>query len=68
MGRERQKKKNRSSIPKMRGSLRGRTKHGKKKVNFLGNAVVAENWYPKSPVSAPGELELNCGGCTGIAV
>jgi nucleolar protein 16 len=45
MGRERQKKKNRSSIPKIKPSLRGRTKQGKKKVNFLGNAVIAENWY-----------------------
>ncbi|ERF72770.1 hypothetical protein EPUS_09360 [Endocarpon pusillum Z07020] len=44
MGRERQKAKKRSSIPKTKPSLRGRTKHGKKKVNFLGNAVVAENW------------------------
>ncbi|KAF7503670.1 hypothetical protein GJ744_003399 [Endocarpon pusillum] len=44
MGRERQKAKKRSSIPKTKPSLHGRTKHGKKKVNFLGNAVIAENW------------------------
>jgi hypothetical protein len=49
MGRERQKKKNRSSIPKTKPTLRGRTKHGKKKVNFLGNAVIAENWYAGPP-------------------
>lgn len=45
MGRERQKKKNRSSVSKVKPTLRGRTKYGRKKVNFLGNAVVAENWY-----------------------
>ena len=44
MGRERQKKKNRSSVPKVKASAGGRTKAGKKKINFLGNAIIAENW------------------------
>lgn len=44
MGRERQKKKNRSSIPKVKSKLRGRTKAGKKKVNFLGNELIAQKW------------------------
>lgn len=43
MGRERQKKKNRSSIPKARLKS-NRTKAGKKKVNFLGNETIAKNW------------------------
>lgn len=44
MGRERQKKKNRSSISKVRPNS-NRTKAGKKKVNFLGNATIAQNWF-----------------------
>lgn len=45
MARERQKKKNRSSIPKVKAGRGGRTKAGKKKVNFLGNDIIAKNWY-----------------------
>jgi Ribosome biogenesis protein Nop16 len=59
MGRERQKKKNRSSVPKTKPTLRGRTKYGKKKVNFLGNAVIAENWYADPPSMHWNVLELN---------
>jgi Ribosome biogenesis protein Nop16 len=59
MGCERQKKKNRSSVPKTKPTLRGRTKHGKKKVNFLGNTVIAENWYAESPSMHRNVLELN---------
>jgi len=44
MGRERQKKKNRSSLQKVKPKLQGRTKAGKKKVNFLGNKIIATNW------------------------
>jgi len=44
MGRTLQKAKLRSSIPKTRATRHGRTKGGKKKVNFLGNAIIAENW------------------------
>ncbi|KAL9108503.1 MAG: hypothetical protein Q9227_006718 [Pyrenula ochraceoflavens] len=44
MGRERQKRKNRSSISKVKPKTPGRTKSGKKKVNILGNAIIAENW------------------------
>jgi nucleolar protein 16 len=43
MGRERQKKKNRSSIAKARPKS-NRTKAGKKKVNFLGNEIIKQNW------------------------
>jgi len=45
MGRERQKKKNRSSVRKATLKRNGRTKSGRKKVNFLGNPIIAENWY-----------------------
>lgn len=45
MGRERQKKKNRSSLQKVKAKPNGRTKAGKKKVNFMGNAIISENWY-----------------------
>ncbi|KAJ9631224.1 Nucleolar protein 16 [Knufia peltigerae] len=50
MGRERQKKKNRSSISKVKPHS-NRTKTGKKKVNFLGNATIAQNWDRKLTVS-----------------
>jgi hypothetical protein len=44
MGRELQKKKNRSSIAKVR------QKPKSKKVNPLGNPIIAANWYlPPSP-------------------
>jgi hypothetical protein len=39
MGRELQKKKKRSSIPKVR------MKPKSKRVNPLGNAIIAANWY-----------------------
>jgi hypothetical protein len=44
MGRERQKKKNRSSVRKATLKPNGRTKTGKRKVNFGGNPIIAENW------------------------
>ncbi|KAJ4512911.1 Nucleolar protein 16 [Exophiala dermatitidis] len=50
MGRERQKKKNRSSKPKVRPHTH-RTKAGKKKVNFLGNETIAQNWDRKLTVA-----------------
>ncbi|EXJ89118.1 hypothetical protein A1O3_02182 [Capronia epimyces CBS 606.96] len=50
MGRERQKKKNRSSKPTVRPNS-NRTKAGKKKVNFLGNETIAKNWDRKLTVS-----------------
>ncbi|KAH0843658.1 hypothetical protein AYO21_05444 [Fonsecaea monophora] len=50
MGRERQKKKNRSSIPKARPKD-GRTKAGKKRVNFLGNETIAKSWDRKLTLS-----------------
>ncbi|KIV81084.1 hypothetical protein PV11_08534 [Exophiala sideris] len=50
MGRERQKKKNRSSLSKARPHS-NRTKAGKKKVNFLGNETIAKNWDRKLTVS-----------------
>ncbi|KAI1918640.1 Nucleolar protein 16 [Ophidiomyces ophidiicola] len=43
MGRVLQKKKNRSSAPRIKTKSR-RTKSGKKKINVLGNAVIAQNW------------------------
>ncbi|KIW24653.1 uncharacterized protein PV07_10357 [Cladophialophora immunda] len=50
MGRERQKKKNRSSISKARPKD-NRTKAGKKRVNFLGNETIAKNWDRKLTLS-----------------
>ncbi|KIW96122.1 uncharacterized protein Z519_03189 [Cladophialophora bantiana CBS 173.52] len=50
MGRERQKKKNRSSIPKARPKD-NRTKAGKKRINFLGNETIAKNWDRKLTLS-----------------
>ena len=44
MGRERQKKKNRSSTSKVKAARGGRTKTGRKKVNFLGSEIIAKNW------------------------
>jgi hypothetical protein len=44
MGRERQKKKNRSSVHKATLKPHGRTKTGKRKVNFLGDPIIAKNW------------------------
>lgn len=42
MGRELQKKKNRSSINKIKNKVK--TKSAKKRVNPLGNAIIAANW------------------------
>lgn len=44
MGRERQKRKNRSSRSLARPKVLGRTKAGKKKVSFLNNETIAKNW------------------------
>jgi nucleolar protein 16 len=43
MGRELQKKKNRSSVPKIK------LKPKSKRINPLGNAIIAANWYLPSP-------------------
>ncbi|RMZ85211.1 hypothetical protein DV738_g406, partial [Chaetothyriales sp. CBS 135597] len=47
MGRERQKRKNRSSIPKSRPKDSKRTKTGHRKVDFGHNAIIAANWDRK---------------------
>lgn len=44
MGKILQKKKNRSGLPKARPK-NNRLKNGNRKVNVLGNAIIAENWY-----------------------
>ncbi|KAL4884213.1 ribosome biogenesis protein Nop16 [Aspergillus karnatakaensis] len=44
MGNIRQAKKNRSSAPKQKPKRSGMLKSGKKKINVLGNAIIAENW------------------------
>lgn len=41
----RQAKKKRSSLPKAKAKRSGLLKSGKKKINVLGNAIIAENWY-----------------------
>lgn len=51
MGKIRQKKKNRSELPKARPKNRGVIKSGRKKVNVLGNAIIAENWLVLNPHS-----------------
>ncbi|KAE8154856.1 ribosome biogenesis protein Nop16 [Aspergillus avenaceus] len=44
MGNPRQKAKLRSSLPKQKPKKAGVLKSGKKKINMLGNAIIAENW------------------------
>ncbi|KAL4870293.1 nucleolar protein 16 [Aspergillus spectabilis] len=44
MGNIRQAKKNRSSAPRQKPKRSGMLKSGKKKINVLGNAIIAENW------------------------
>lgn len=46
MGKILQKKKNRSGLSKAR-KRNNRLKNGHKKVNVLGNAIIAENWYAR---------------------
>ncbi|KMU88369.1 hypothetical protein CIHG_06167 [Coccidioides immitis H538.4] len=46
MGRVLQKKKNRSSAPKIKIKS-GKSKSGKKKINVLGNSIIAQNWDKK---------------------
>ncbi|KAF9884507.1 Nucleolar protein 16 [Aspergillus nanangensis] len=47
MGNIRQNKKNRSSLPKAKSKRKGMLKNGNKKINVLGNAIIAENWDRK---------------------
>ncbi|KAL4991921.1 nucleolar protein 16 [Aspergillus falconensis] len=51
MGNIRQAKKNRSSAPKQRMKRKGVLKSGKKKINVLGNAIIAENWDRKATLT-----------------
>lgn len=51
MGRERQKAKARSSISTVKAKNHGRTKSGRRKVDFLGNKAIAENWDRKQTVT-----------------
>jgi hypothetical protein len=44
MGRELQKKKNRSSVAKSRPKDSKRTKTGRRKVDFAGNEIIAKHW------------------------
>ena len=50
MGTIRQKKKNRSGLPKARPKNSGVIKSGRKKINVLGNSIIAENWYVAPPM------------------
>jgi hypothetical protein len=45
MGRELQKKKNRSSVSKSRPKVSKRTKTGRRKVDFGNNEILSRNWY-----------------------
>lgn len=51
MGRELQKAKARSSISTVKAKNHGRTKAGRRKVDFLGNKAIAENWDRKQTVT-----------------
>ncbi|KAL4894391.1 nucleolar protein 16 [Aspergillus ambiguus] len=51
MGTIRQKKKNRSSVPKTKAKRTGQLKNGNKKINVLGNAIIAENWDRKATLT-----------------
>ncbi|KAL4806204.1 ribosome biogenesis protein Nop16 [Aspergillus unguis] len=51
MGNIRQAKKNRSSAPKQKPKRTGIIKSGKKKINVLGNAIIAENWDRKATLT-----------------
>ena len=51
MGRELQKAKARSSVSKVKAKNSGRTKAGRRKVDFLGNKAIAENWDRKQTVT-----------------
>lgn len=44
MGKILQKKKARSSVSKAKAK-NNRLKSGNKKINVLGNAIIAQNWY-----------------------
>ncbi|KAF7585138.1 Nucleolar protein 16 [Aspergillus hancockii] len=44
MANPRQKSKQRSGLPKQKPKRTGILKNGKKKINMLGNAIIAENW------------------------
>lgn len=55
MGTIRQKKKNRSGLPKARPKNSGVIKNGRKKINVLGNSIIAENWY----VAPPMKMKMN---------
>jgi len=44
MGKLLQKKKNRSGLSKARAK-NNRLKSGSKKINVLGNQIIADNWY-----------------------
>lgn len=48
MGKILQKKKNRSGLSKARPKD-NRRKSGNRKINMLGNAIIAENWYVELP-------------------
>ncbi|KAI9368176.1 ribosome biogenesis protein Nop16 [Aspergillus egyptiacus] len=47
MGNIRQARKKRSSAPKQKPKRSGVLKNGRKKINVLGNAIIAENWDRK---------------------
>ncbi|BCS00528.1 nucleolar protein 16 [Aspergillus luchuensis] len=47
----RQAKKKRSSLPKAKAKRAGLLKSGKKKINVLGNAIIAENWDRKQTLT-----------------
>jgi len=45
MGRQLQKKKNKAKVPKVLTKRKRKTlKNGNKKINVLGNAIIAANW------------------------
>jgi hypothetical protein len=47
MGRELQKRKNRTKVPTLK-KKRKLLHNGDKKINVFGNALIAENWYGRT--------------------
>lgn len=56
----RQKRKNRSGLPKAKAKRTGLLKNGRKKINVLGNAIIAENWYEPTTYPRDGGFLPRC--------
>lgn len=59
MGKILQKKKARSGLSKAKAK-NNRLKSGNKKINVLGNAIIAQNWYAGKPTSKKNQVVTIC--------